>query len=106
MSTLQITAGDCSRKMTKAAAEKQTEQNTREPTNGMSVTSLFQALTQTTTPPMFMAKTDSGATSIRRIPRRSTLTRCGRTIQTAATMSTADRPQKTYILETLESSQN
>ena len=33
-STPPNTAGDCSRKMIKAAAEKQTEQNTREPTNG------------------------------------------------------------------------
>ena len=40
MSTLQITDGACSRKMIKTAVEKQTEQNTREPTRGTKETSL------------------------------------------------------------------
>lgn len=61
----------------------------------MSVTSLFQALTQTTTPPMFMAKTDREQISTRRIQRRCTLIKCGRTTQTAETMSTEDRLQRT-----------
>lgn len=101
-STPPTTAGDCSRKITKAAAEKQTELSTREPTNGTSATSLFQALIQATIQPTSMDRTCSGATSTRRIQRRFTSTKCGRSIPTVETPYTEDRLQRTSILGTHE----
>lgn len=44
---------------------------------------------------MFMAKTDREQISTRRIQRRCTLIKCGRTTQTAETMSTEERLQRT-----------